>query len=104
MSAVDAGLSDDVLRLVQTVERLDNEDQERILRLVNLLMVAPATVRDRTQVMLRNLLDREMCSMFECVAAVDEVLAYLEASADLADGYRDAWRLLELPAASTQRN
>lgn len=103
MSAVDAGLSDDVLRLVQTVERLDNEDQERILRLVNLLMVAPAKVRDRTQIMLRDLLDRDTCSMLECVAAVDEVLAYLEASADVSD-YANAWRLFELPAPSARRN
>lgn len=104
MSSVDVGLPEDVLRLVQTVERLDSEDQERILRLVNLLMVAPASVRDRTQVMLRDLLDREMCSMLECVAAVDEVLAYLEENAASSGGYTDAWRLLELPSASTRRN
>ena len=104
MSAVDAGLSDDVLRLVQTVERLENEDQERILKLVNLLMVAPVSVRERTQVMLRDLLDRDMRSMLECIAAVDEVLAYLEASARTSQDYLDAWQLFEYPAVSLRRN
>jgi hypothetical protein len=93
-----------VLRLVQTVERLDNEDQERILKLVNLLMIAPASVRDRTQIMLRRLLDRDMRSMLDCIAAVDELLEYLEASAGAPDAYADAWRLWELPAPSTTRN
>ena len=105
MSSVESSLSDDVARLVQTVERLDSQDQERILKLVNLLMIAPASARDHTQTMLRDLLDREMCSMLECVAAVDEVLEFLEKSAAAASGnYLEAWRLLELPPASARRN
>lgn len=105
MSATGTGLSEDVLSLVQTVERLGDKDQERILKLVKLLVLAPVSVRDRTQVMLQRLLDRDMLmSMPECVAAVDEVLEYLERSTDSSVTCADHWRLLELPSPSTRRN
>ena len=101
MSAVDASVSDDVLRLVQTVERLDDEDQERILRMVTLLTIAPSTVRDRTHLMLRRLLDSESGTMIECVAAVDEVIAYLETSTEpVGDGLERRPDLLDCPAPS----
>lgn len=102
MSAVDTGLSDDVVRLVETVERLSHEDQDRILRLVSLLTGAPMNVRDRTRTMLRSLLAREPRSSIECIAAIDEVLEYLEARTEERSYTRaDAW--WPLPT-STRRN
>ena len=71
-------LSDDVRRLVRTVERLPVEDQDKILRMVDLLTLVPVPVQHRTQRMLRELLEREPNTKRECVAGVDDVLAYLE--------------------------
>jgi hypothetical protein len=74
-------VSDDVLRLVRTVERLPSEDQDKILRMVDLLTLVPLTVQHRTQRMLRELLEQQPNTKRECVARVDDVLAYLESNA-----------------------
>jgi hypothetical protein len=74
-------VSDDVLRLVRTVERLPSEDQDKILRMVDLLTLVPLTVQHRTQRMLRELLEHQPNTKRECVARVDDVLAYLESNA-----------------------
>ena len=74
-------VSEDVLRLVRTVERLPSEDQDKILRMVDLLTLVPLQVQHKTQRMLRELLDREPDTKRECVAGVDDVLAYLERNA-----------------------
>ena len=74
-------VSEDVLRLVRTVERLPSEDQDKILRMVDLLTLVPLTVQDQTQRMLRELLERQPDTKRECVAGVDDVLAYLERNA-----------------------
>ena len=74
-------VSDDVLRLMRTVERLPREDQDKILRIVDLLSHVPLPVQDRTQRMLRELLLRRPESKGECVAGVDDVIAYLESNA-----------------------
>src|SRR5688572_28518168 len=73
-------VSDDVLRLVRTVERLPVEDQDKILRMVDLLTLVPLPVQHRTQCMLRELLERRPDTKRECVAGVDDVLAYLESN------------------------
>jgi hypothetical protein len=78
-------VSEDVLRLVRTVERLPSEDQDKILRMVDLLTLVPLPVQDRTQRMLRELLERKPDTKSECVAGVDDVLAYLESNAAAAD-------------------
>ena len=74
-------LSEDVLRLVRTVECLPSEDQDKILRMVDLLTLVPLPVQYRTQRMLRELLERKPDTKRECVAGVDDVLAYLERNA-----------------------
>lgn len=74
----DLCISGEVLQLVHTVARLESKDQERILRIVSLLTLVPVTVQQRTQKMLKDLIDREPRSMFDCVASVDEVIEYLE--------------------------
>jgi hypothetical protein len=80
--------SEDVLRLVQTVERLPLEDQAKILRIVDLLSLVPLAVQDRTQRMLRELLESDPASKSECVAGVDDVIDYLECNVALAAEYR----------------
>ena len=74
-------VSEDVLRLVRTVECLPSEDQDKILRMVDLLTLVPVSVQDKTQRMLRELLERQPDTKRECVAGVDDVLAYLERNA-----------------------
>lgn len=74
-------VSEDVWRLVRTVERLPSDDQEKILRMVDLLTLVPPSVQNRTQRMLRDLLERKPDSKRDCVAGVDDVLAYLERNA-----------------------
>lgn len=74
-------VSEDVLRLVRTVECLPSEDQDKILRMVDLLTLVPLSVQDKTQRMLRELLERQPDTKRECVAGVDDVLAFLERNA-----------------------
>jgi hypothetical protein len=71
-------VSEDVLRLVRTVERLPTEDQDKILHIVDLLSLVSPSVQDRTQRMLRELLASGPSSKSECVAGVDDVIQYLE--------------------------
>ena len=85
-------VSEDVLRLVRTVERLPREDQDKILRMVDLLTLVPLTVQNRTQRMLRDLLERHPDTKRECVAGVDDVLDYLERNAVLASPTRNVAR------------
>jgi hypothetical protein len=81
-------VSEEVLRLVRTVERLPQEDQDKILRIVDLLTLVPVSVQDRTQQMLRELLAREPTSKFECVASIDEVIEYLERNVSMSTEFR----------------
>jgi hypothetical protein len=76
-------ISSDVMRLVRTVEKLPLEDQDKIMRIVDLLSLVPLDVQHRTQSMLRTLLDSDPGSKRECVAGVDEVISYLESNISL---------------------
>jgi hypothetical protein len=89
-------LSNDVRRLVRTVERLPVEDQDKILRMVDLLTLVPVSVQHRTQTMLRELLEREPDTKRECVAGIDDVLAYLERNVVLKTQARTGVTRLEL--------
>jgi len=96
-------VSEDVLRLVRTVERLPSEDQDKILRMVDLLTLVPLTVQDRTQRMLRELLERHPDTKSECVAGVDDVLAYLERNAASACTARNVVARLDFAAMGKVR-
>ena len=96
-------LSEDVLRLVRTVERLPSEDQDKILRMVDLLTLVPLTVQHRTQRMLRELLEQQPNTKRECVARVDDVLAYLESNASSAPQQRDSVSRLDFAAVARGR-
>jgi hypothetical protein len=96
-------VSDDVLRLVRTVERLPSEDQDKILRMVDLLTLVPLTVQNRTQRMLRELLEQQPNTKRECVARVDDVLAYLERNAASSAQQRDSVARFEFAASDRIR-
>lgn len=96
-------VSEDVLRLVRTVERLPNEDQDKILRMVDLLTLVPLTVQQRTQRMLRELLLRAPGTKHECVAGVDDVIAYLESHAAMSSQGRPMLEQLDLASTSKTR-
>lgn len=81
-------VSEDVMKLVRTVERLPREDQEKIMRIVDLLSLVPISVQDKTQQMLRDLLARGPTSKHECVAGVDDVLDYLERNVTISKDVR----------------
>jgi len=95
--------SEDVLRLVQTVERLPREDQDKILRIVDLLALVPIGVQDKTQRMLRDLLDSDPASKRECVAGIDDVIEYLEYNVALAAEYRGTFSQFDYTVATRQR-
>ena len=84
-------MSDEILKLVRTVAGLPREDQSRILRLVDLLSLAPYSVQQRTQGMLRELLDADPRSKHQCVANVDDLIAYLERSVAEGDDRGAKW-------------
>jgi hypothetical protein len=73
----DTAVSDEVLQLVKTVERLGAADQERILRIVKLLAVVPGRIQSNTQQMLRSLINGSPNSIYD---NVDQVIEYLEDS------------------------
>lgn len=96
-------VSKDVLRLVRTVERLPSEDQDKILRMVDLLTLVPLQVQNRTQRMLRELLERQPDTKRECVAGVDDVLAYLERNAAMGSQTRSSVTHFEYAAIAKMR-
>jgi hypothetical protein len=100
---IDMSVSEDVLRLVRTVERLPSEDQDKILRMVDLLTLVPVRVQNKTQRMLRELLERQPDTKGECVAGVDDVLAYLERNAEALPRPRDVVARLDFNAIGKVR-
>jgi hypothetical protein len=96
-------VSEDVLRLVRAVERLPSEDQDKILRMVDLLTLVPVRVQNQTQRMLRELLERQPDTKRECVAGVDDVLEYLERNAAAVSRARDPGTRVELGAFAKLR-
>jgi hypothetical protein len=87
-----------MLRLVETVERLPPEDQDKILHIVELLSLVPIHVQQRTQRMLRELLESDPASKDECIAGVDDLIRYLEDHAALAEYPGTAPRVTAMPA------
>ncbi len=56
------------------------EDEDKILRMVDLLTLRAVPVQHRTQRMLRGVAGGVPDTKRECVAGVDDVLAYLESN------------------------
>ena len=70
--------SEDVALLVETVERLTADDQRRIVRVVDLLLLAPFEVRTQSQSMLRGLMQNRPESKDALVSGLDEIIRFLE--------------------------
>lgn len=70
--------SDEIVKLVRTVAGLPRDDQNRILRLVDLLSLAPFPVQQQSHALLRSLIDTNPRTKLECEAGIDELIAYLE--------------------------
>jgi hypothetical protein len=96
-------VSEDVMKLVRTVERLPREDQDKILKIVDLLSLVPPSVQDRTQQMLRDLLAGGPTSKRECVARVDDVIEYLERNVAMSQELRGLSSRFEYAASAKQR-
>lgn len=79
MQAPHDGSRDKIAHLLRIVERLNEDDQQRICRIVGLLAMVPAADQDETVRMLRLLLDDAPNTRFECSSRVDEVIEFLEA-------------------------
>lgn len=96
-------ISRDVMRLVRTVEKLPFEDQDKIMRIVDLLSLVPLAVQHRTQSMLRTLLDSDPTSKSECMAGMDELISYLESNISLTAEMRNAMGHLNYPFGGPAR-
>jgi len=79
---IDRQVTQSVLELVETVGRLEADDQERILRIVTLLALAPRRVQLRSQKMLRRLLASNPATASDCIEQVDELIDFLEENID----------------------
>ena len=66
------------LDLMLVAERLSTQDQRRIVRLIDLLRIAPDWLRERTQRTLRRLIAQEPQTQAECLASIDGIIALAE--------------------------
>jgi hypothetical protein len=64
--------------LMLVVERLSTQDQRRIVRLIDLLRIAPDWLRERTQRTLKRLIAHEPQTQAECLASIDGIIALAE--------------------------
>ncbi|HEX6992764.1 MAG TPA: hypothetical protein VF339_01320 [Gammaproteobacteria bacterium] len=83
--------ADEILELVRTVAGLPREDQNRILRLVDLLSLAPYPVQQRSNERLRELLDSDPQSKLECVDSIDDLIDFLERAVAGAEDRSASW-------------
>lgn len=70
--------SSESLDLMLVVERLSTQDQRRIVRLIDLLRIAPDWLRKRTQRTLKRLIAQEPQTHAECLASIDGIIALAE--------------------------
>lgn len=75
------GITQEALGIAHSVGKLRPEDQQRVLRLVDLMLVAPAEARVRAQTMIRDTLTEGSDAHERCVAKVDATIRYLEVHA-----------------------
>lgn len=77
--------------LVRTVAGLPREDQYRMLRLVDLLSLAPYSVQLRGHERLRELLDANPQSKLECVDGIDDLIDFLERAVTGSEDRSSSW-------------
>jgi hypothetical protein len=83
--------TDEMLKLVRTVAGLPRDDQTRLLRLIDLLSLAPFSVQQRSHERLREIIDANPQSKLECVDGIDDLIAYLERSVVGAEDRSSSW-------------
>ncbi|MFO7286259.1 MAG: hypothetical protein LOD94_08390 [Gammaproteobacteria bacterium] len=83
--------TDEIVKLVRTVAGLPRDDQNRILRLVDLLSLAPFHVQQQSLALVRSLIDANPRTKSECAAGIDELIAYLERTVVGADERPANW-------------
>jgi len=83
--------ADEILKLVRTVAGLPREDQYRMLRLVDLLSLAPYSVQQRSHERLRELLDANPQSKLECVDGIDDLIDFLERAVTGSEDRSSSW-------------
>jgi hypothetical protein len=96
-------VSEDVLGLVRTVERLPHDYQDKIFRMVQLLTLVPISVQTRTQQMLRDLLAHEPESKHECVTGIDDIIEYLARNVSMAPEFSTLRTRHEAPMTAKSR-
>jgi len=94
--------TDAILKLVRTFMGLPRDDQNRLLRLIDMLSMAPLAAQQRGHELLRELIDSNPQSKLECVDGIEELIEYLERSVANADDHSPSWSdLPRLIARST---
>ena len=68
----------DAHNLMVVVERLSTQDQSRIVRLIDLLRLAPDFLREQTQEKLKDLIAQEPQTHAECLAFIDSIITQAE--------------------------
>lgn len=90
-------MSDEILKLVRTVAGLPSDDQNRILRLVDLMSLAPLSVQQESHHRLRALIDATPSTKRECAAGIDELIAHLENTIAGTEDRTRNWDALHAP-------
>jgi hypothetical protein len=83
--------TDEMLKLVRTVAGLPRDDQNRLLRLVDLLSLAPFSVQRRSHERLREIIASNPQSKLECVDGIEDLIEYLERSVVEGEDRSSSW-------------
>lgn len=84
-------MTDEILTLVRTVAGLPRADQNRLLRLVDLLSLAPFSIQQQSHERLRHLIDANPQSKLECVDGLDDLIEFLERAVTGTDDRSSSW-------------
>src|SRR5690606_8311525 len=83
--------TNEILELVRTVAGLHRDDPNRLLRLVDLLCLAPSSVKQRGHERLRELIEANPQSKLECVDGIEDLIEFLERSVAGAEDRSSSW-------------
>lgn len=89
--------SDEIVKLVRNVAELPRDDQNRLLRLVDLMSLAPLSLQQESRELLRALIDTDPKTKRECAAGIDELIEHLERAVDGKEDRARTWDALHTP-------
>ena len=84
------GSTTNVVTLLESVERLPEQDQDLLLKLVRLLIAAPEAAQKHAIRMLGDVIAMQPETRFECVSDLREIVEFLDARVEAKHGRR--WR------------